>query len=230
MKMRKFGILLVLVLFTAIGFAQTCDTYIPWETGKKITTQSYDEKDKLTGSGTSQVLSLTELPGKSEAIVEVESFDKKGESEGKGQLKYYCTGDTFEIDMKSMLPQEQMAGFEGMTIEYKMENMSYPKAMVAGTTLKDGYIEAVISNEGMTFMTMRTDITNIKVEAIESITVPAGTYTAYKISSDATVKTGFMTVTTKSIQWMVVGLGAVRSENYNKKGALVGYTVISKVE
>lgn len=230
MKMRKFGILLGLVFFTAISFAQNCDTYIPWETGKKITTESYDEKGKLTGSSTNQVLSITELPGKTEAVVEVENFDKKGVSTGKGQLKYYCTGDVFEIDMKSMLPQDQMAGFEGMTIEYKMENMAYPKAMVAGMTIKDGFVEAVISNEGMTFMTMRTDITNIKVEAIESVTVPAGTYTAYKISSDVAVKTGFMTVNMKSVQWMVVGLGAVRTESYNKKGALVAYSVISKVE
>lgn len=230
MKMRKFGILLSLVLFSAISFAQSCDAYIPWETGKKITTESYDDKDKLTGSSTSQVLSITELLGKTEAVVEVENFDKKGESQGKGQLKYYCTGDIFEIDMKSMLPQDQMAGFEGMSIEYKMENMGYPKTMIAGTTLKDGFVEAVISNEGMKFMTMRVDVTNIKVDAIESITVPAGTYTAYKISSDIATKTGFMTMTMKSVQWMVVGLGAVRTETYDKKGKLVEYTVLSKVE
>jgi len=108
--------------------------------------------------------------------------------------------------------------------------MSYPKVMAPGMTLKDGFVEAVISNEGMTFMTMRTDITNIKVEAIESITVPAGTYTAYKISSDFTSKTGFMTINMKTISWMVAGLGAVRTETYSKKGDLVGYSVISKVE
>lgn len=228
--MRKFNVLLSLVLFSIAGFAQNCDTYIPWEVGKKITTQSYDSKDKLTGSSTSQVLSITELVGKTEAVVEAESFDKKGVSIGKGQLKYYCSGDVFEIDMKSLLNQEQMAGFEEMTIEYKMENMSYPKSMLAGTTLKDGFVESVISNQGMTIMTMRVDVINTKVEAVESITVPAGTFTAYKISSDIVSKTGFITINMKSVQWMVVGLGAVRSESYNKKGSLVGYTVISSVE
>jgi len=222
--------MLSVVMISALSFAQTCETYIPWEVGKKFTTENYDEKDKLTGSTTAQVLSINQLVDKTEAVVESESFDKKGVSQGKGQLKYYCNGDTFEIDMKSMLNQEQMAGFENMTIEYKMENMSYPKVMAPGMTLKDGFVEAVISNEGMTFMTMRTDITNIKVEAIESITVPAGTYTAYKISSDFTSKTGFMTINMKTISWMVAGLGAVRTETYSKKGDLVGYSVISKVE
>lgn len=230
MKKKKFSILLSFVLFSILGFAQNCDTYIPWEVGKKITTLNYDSKDKLTSSSTSQVLSITEQSGKTEAIVETESFDKKGVSQGKAQLAYYCTGETFEVDMKSMLNQEMMAGYETMTIEYTMENMSYPKNMITGTSLKDGFVEAVISNEGMKLMTMRVDITNTKIEAVESVTVPAGTYTAYKISSDITSKTGFMTINMKSVQWMVIGLGAVRSETYNKKGSLMGYSVISAVE
>lgn len=228
--MKKILVLLSSLMFSIVMFAQTCEAYIPWEVGKKITTENYDAKDKLTGSSTSQVLSITELVDKTEVLVESESFDKKGVSQGKVQLKYYCNGETFEIDMKSLLNQQQMAGYEGMTIEYTMENMSYPKSMVAGTTLKDGFVETVISNEGMKLMTMRMDIKNIKVEAVESVTVPAGTYTAYRISSELVSKTGFMTLDMKTIQWMVVGIGAVRTETYNKKAALMGYSVISKIE
>lgn len=228
--MKKIIVLLSVVLFGISAFAQDCEAYIPWQVGKKYTTENYDAKDKLQGSSTAEVLSINQLVDKTEAVVESESFDKKGVSQGKVKMSYFCKGDTFEIDMKSMLNQEQMAGFENMTIEYTMENMSYPKAMVAGMTLKDGFVEAVISNEGMKIMTMRNDITNIKVEAIESITVPAGTYTAYKISSEYTSKTGFMTINMKNISWMVIGVGAVRTETYNKKGDLMGYSVISKVE
>jgi hypothetical protein len=228
--MKRIFVLLSIVAFGFISFAQDCETFIPWQVGKKITTENYDEKDKLTGSSTSEVISINQLVDKTEAVVESESFDKKGASQGKIQLKYYCNGDSFEVDMKSMLNQEQMAGFESMTIEYNMQNMSYPRVMTAGMSLNDGFVEAVISNEGMKIMTIRTDITNIKIEAIESITVPAGTYTAYKISSDLTSKTGFMTMNMKSISWMVTGVGAVRTETYDKKGKLMGYSVISKIE
>ncbi|HNQ67457.1 MAG TPA: hypothetical protein PKN32_03695 [Bacteroidales bacterium] len=228
--MKRIFVLLSIVAFGFISFAQDCETFIPWQVGKKITTENYDEKDKLTGSSTSEVISINQLVDKTEAVVESESFDKKGASQGKIQLKYYCNGDSFEVDMKSMLNQEQMAGFENMTIEYNMQNMSYPKVMLAGMSLSDGFVEAIISNEGMKIMTIRTDITNIKIEAIESITVPAGTYTAYKISSDLTSKTGFMTMNMKSISWMVTGIGAVRTETYDKKGKIMGYSVISKIE
>ncbi len=228
--MKKIFVLLSIVLLAGASFAQNCEAYIPWQVGKKITTEDYDAKDKLNGSSTSQVIAINELVDKTEVVVETESFDKKGESQGKAQLSYYCTGEVFQVDMKSMLNQQQMAGYEGMTIEYTMENMSYPKAMAAGMSLKDGFVEAVISNEGMKLMTMRVDVTNIKIEAVESVTVPAGTYTAYKISSEIVTKTGFVTINMKSVQWMVAGIGAVRTESYNKKGTLMGYSVMSKIE
>jgi len=228
--MKKTFTFLALTLIGSYGFAQHCDAFIPWNVGKKITTENYDGKNKLTGTTTNKVLSLNDLADKSEAVVEVENFDKKGVSQGKGELKYYCKGETFEIDMKSFLPQEQMAGFKDMTIEFTTDNMAYPKVMTAGTTLKSGFVEAIISNQGMKFMTMRVDVTNIKVEAVESITVPAGTYTAYKITSDVTSKSGFVTVNFKSVQWMVVGIGAVKTETYDKKGNLIASSLITKIE
>jgi len=228
--MKKFIVVISIITAVISLSAQDCEIFIPNQIGKKVTTESYDDKDKLTGSSTMEVISINSVDGKQEIVVESESFDKKGESQGKGQLKYYCNGDVFEVDMKSMLNKEQMAGFEGMSIEYTMNNLGYPKVMTAGMTLNDGFIESVISNEGMKIMTMRMDITNIKVEAIESITVPAGTFNAYKISSDFTSKTGFMTMNMKSIQWMVTEIGAVRTETYDKKGKLMGYTIVSKIE
>ncbi|MDD3741785.1 MAG: hypothetical protein PHH30_11140 [Bacteroidales bacterium] len=228
--MKKFIVVISIITAVISLSAQDCEIFIPNQIGKKVTTESYDDKDKLTGSSTMEVISINSVDGKQEIVVESESFDKKGESQGKGQLKYYCNGDVFEVDMKSMLNQEQMAGFEGMSIEYTMNNLGYPKVMTAGMTLNDGFIESVISNEGMKIMTMRMDITNIKVEAIESITVPAGTFNAYKISSDFASKTGFMTMNMKSIQWMVTEIGAVRTETYDKKGKLMGYTIVSKIE
>lgn len=228
--MKKIILAISAVLLTVSLFAQNCEAYIPFQVGKKVTTESYDDKDKLTGSSTMKVIAINEVDGKQEIVVESENFDKKGESQGTGQFQYYCNGDVFEMDMKTMIDQEQMSGFEDMTIEYTVNNLAYPRVLTAGMTLNDGFVEMVILNQGIKFMTWRIDITNIKVEAIESITVPAGTFEAYKISSDYTSKTGFVTVNMKSVQWMVKEIGAVRTESYDKKDKLMGYTVISKIE
>jgi hypothetical protein len=227
--MKKIIVLFSIMFFAAISFAQNCEAYIPTAVGSKVETQNFDEKDKFTGSCTTEVLSVSVVDGKQVLVVESESFDNKAVSSGKVQLTYYCTDEGFEMDMKSMMNPAQMEGFEDMTITYNTDNLIYPKVMTAGMTIPDGFVEYVISNQGMNLMTSRLDITDVKVLAVESITVPAGTYTAYKVSSNILSKSGFVKINMKSIQWMVPGVGTVRSETYNSKDKLVSYSVISKI-
>jgi hypothetical protein len=227
--MKRIIVLLSVVLFGLSVFAQDCEYFIAEQVGKKIETQDFDAKDKLTSKSITEVISNAIVDGKQEVVVENESFDKDDVSSGKSQLTYYCVDGNFEVDMKSMLDQNQMAGYEGMSIDYTTENMVYPNNMSAGMTLKDGYVEAIILNEGIKMVTFRVDVKNIQVEAVESITTPAGTFEAYKISSDITSKTGFIKIQMSSVQWLVKNVGAVRTETYNKKGKLIGYSVISSI-
>lgn len=228
--MKKIILIIGLVTFALLAMSQNCETYISTTVGSKVTTQHYDKKDKLSSTVITEVLSVEMVDGKQQVVVSSESIATDGASSGKSELTYYCDGDTFEVDMKSMLDQNQMSGYENMTIDYTMENLQYPAKMTEGMSLKDGFVQAVVTNEGMKLVTMRVDIKNSKVEAIESITVPAGTYEAAKISQTLVSKTGFITIEMKSIQWMVRDIGAVRTETYNKKGKLVGYSVITSVE
>lgn len=228
--MKRIILITSLVAFAFAAISQNCETYIPTKVGTKVTTQHFDKKDQLTSTVKTEVKSVEMVEGKQKVVVATESFDTDGVSSGVQELTYYCNGDVFEVDTKSMLNQEQMGAYESMQIEYTFENLQYPAKMTEGMELKDGFVEAVITNEGIKMLTMRVDIKDSKVEAIESITVPAGTYEAAKINQTLVSKTGFITIQMQSVQWMVKDLGAVRTETYNKKGKLVGYSVISEVE
>ncbi|MDD2636722.1 MAG: hypothetical protein PHW82_14620 [Bacteroidales bacterium] len=228
--MKKIIVLFVSLTFAILTLSQNCETYIPTSVGTKITKEHYNKKDKLSSSELTEIKSVEIVDGTQKIVVAVENFDSKGESTGTNELTYYCNGDVFEIDTKSMLDQSQMSAYESMQIEYTSENMQYPANLKQGMSLKDGFVEAVISNEGIKMVTMRVDVKNTKVEAIETIVVPAGTYKAAKISQTLVSKTGFITIEMQSIQWMVKDIGAVRTETYNKKGKLLGYTVISDIE
>ncbi len=116
-----------------------------------------------------------------------------------------------------MLDQGQMGAYQAMQIEYTFENLQYPPKMTAGMELKDGFVEAVVTNEGVKMVSIRVDVKDSKVEVVESITVPAGTYEAAKINQTIVSKTGFITIQMQSVQWMVKGIGAVITETYNKK-------------
>ncbi|HPV56084.1 MAG TPA: hypothetical protein PKW61_03055, partial [Tenuifilaceae bacterium] len=62
------------------------------------------------------------------------------------------------------------------------------------------------------------NVTNRKVEAIEDVTVGAGTYKAYKFSSSVLVVTMGIKVNTASTDWYVKGVGVVKSIGLDSKG------------
>jgi hypothetical protein len=76
-------------------------------------------------------------------------------------------------------------------------------------------------------------LTNRTIAAQESVTVPAGTYTCFKMTYDITMEMktmGFpMTMKMKSIDFYSENVGSVRSEQYDAKGKMLGYNVLSKI-
>ena len=81
----------------------------------------------------------------------------------------------------------------------------------------------------MTFMTMTFAVKNRKVEKKEKLTVGAGTYDAYKITYDMDFKMLFKK-SIKVAQWVVNGVGMIKSETYNSKGELEGSSEMTKFE
>ncbi len=69
-----------------------------------------------------------------------------------------------------------------------------------------------------------------EVEAIEEITTPAGTFTAYKIKGYLEGKFAFMRVAFRTREWYVPDVGIVKSETYDKKDKLVSSTELQKIE
>ena len=70
--------------------------------------------------------------------------------------------------------------------------------------------------------------TNRKVEARESYTCPAGTFECLVISQTTQTKM-VMKIETSSKEWYAKEIGMVRSEFYNKKGVLKGYSLLTAI-
>ncbi|MBE2206244.1 MAG: hypothetical protein IAE84_01600, partial [Saprospiraceae bacterium] len=82
---------------------------------------------------------------------------------------------------------------------------------------------------GVTIMTLRFDITDRKVVAKETITVPAGTFDCYKITYTFTTKT-ILSKAFSVTSWHNEKAGVVRSETYDKKGVLESRSELSKLK
>lgn len=227
--MKKVTLLLVTLLFGMAGIAQNCENVFSTNEGTFIEMKSYSAKGKLTGT-TRQTITDVEKTGKGVNIkVKTEALDAKGESQGIMNLEMRCENGVFYMDMKNFMNQSQMEGLEDGKVKIDGIDLEFPEKLSPGQTLKDGTMTMSFEGGGVMAMNMTVRIFNRKVDAIENITTPAGTFEAYKISYDIETKMG-LKMTNKATQWYAKNVGAVRTETFDKNGKLIGYSEITELK
>jgi hypothetical protein len=220
-------------LFFVMGWiqivAQDCEPYYVIDQGAVREMASYDKKDKLTGTSVQTVKEIKTLGNKTEWTIGTVSKDAKGKEISSGDLSMSCEDGIFKMDMKNFIDEETMKGFEGMEVTMDATDLDYPAVLAPGQALKDGNITVKVASQGMPIMTMVVRIYDRKVEAIEDMTTPAGTFSCYKMTSTIETKSMF-TATVKSTDWIAKKVGTVRNETYDKNGNLTGYMVLTSMK
>lgn len=222
-------IALLFILMPYLNIAQdACTAYLPAE-GSKLTYANFDKKGKQTSTTTTSVISVTTKDGATYFRVHQLISTGKKKDDMENDFEYRCEGNNFYIDMNSVLNQEQLKGFDDASIKVKTNSMIIPGNLEPGMELEDGLIEMSVYMSPMT-----TEITARafyrEVVAIEEITTPAGTFNAYKIKGYVESKIAFMRFAFKTMEWYVQDIGVIRSESYDKKDNLMGYTELQSVE
>lgn len=220
--------LLMIMAFNQV-FAQDCEPYYLVDKGAVREMASYDKKDKLTGTSIQTVKEINTIGNKTEWTIGTVSKDEKGKEISSGDLRMSCQEGIFKMDMKNFIDEETLKSFEGMEITMDATDLDYPSDLTAGQTLKDGNITINVTNAGMSIMNMVVKIYDRKVESVEDITTPAGTFSCYKMTSTIETKTMFKVVA-KSTDWMAKKVGPVRSETYDKDGKLMSYMVLTSMK
>jgi hypothetical protein len=228
--MKKFYLFFLLGIFVfAIASAQDCPMYFPDMVNTQLEYKQYDKKGGLTGSSIQKIIDIKKSAGSSEVKISAESFDAKGKSLGTMQLTARCEGGVYYIDMKNLMGQQSMDAYKDMEMKIEGGNLEIPSSMKAGDVLKDGNMKIAFSSNGMTIMNMTFSVTNRKVEVVENITTPAGTFECYKISSEVATKM-MVNVKTKGVEWYAKGVGMVKSETYSSDGKLLGSNVLTSIK
>lgn len=223
--MKHIALLLTFLLSGFLSIAQECESFFPIEKGTFTEMKNYDAKGKLTGTVRQTV---TDVRNEADGLiikVQSEQLDKKDESLGSQELDMRCKDGVFYMDMKNFYNQAAMGdmGNAEMTIDAK--DLMFPANLKPGETLPDGSMTMSYAS-GPIPMNMSINIFNRKVEAIENITTPAGTFECYKISYDLEMKVPIK-ITSKAIQWYAKNAGAVRTESYSKNDKLMGYSELT---
>ena len=227
---RNIVLFATICLLGANVFSQECSTYFPVETGTIIETTNYDKKDNVTGK-TVHTYKDRQTSGDTVIYtVQVNSYDKNDELLFSREMKFKCYQDKLYFDLQNYLDPNTMEAYKEMEIEIESDNLVLPAGLQAGQELNDGSMKISITGSGLpSGINMNIDITNRKVETTENMTTPAGDFECAKVTYDMDMKMTFIKTHTQGKEWWAENVGVVRSETYNKKGKLMGYSVISKI-
>jgi hypothetical protein len=213
--------------------AQDCELYLPLVENTGVQYQNFNRRDKLEGTQDIMIKKISSTANETEALISAKYYDNRERFQHEGEYTIICKGNELIIDMQSMMDPNMMEGYKDMEVIMKSNNLSLPSKLNVGDQLPDANMDMQVSSSGMTISDIKLIIRNRKVEGIENITTPAGTYECFKISYENFMETRTMGIpikmTTKAVEYYAPGVGNVRSEYYDSKDRLQSYTVLSKI-
>ena len=177
---------------------------------------SKDAKGKITGQARNTIKEITGTKNAFAIIYQSEILDAKGKPADKDNplvLNYRVVvkDGIMYADMKGMFGA--MEGLDG--IQVSGTTMKIPNNLSVGQTLEDAAARVKAG-----FINSTAIMTEGKCLAIEDVTVAAGTFRCHKISQKVTTTTMGVKNESTTLTWYAKGVGAVKTESYDKKGNL----------
>ncbi|MCE6989428.1 hypothetical protein [Dyadobacter sp. CY323] len=211
-------------------FAQECIGFNLKE-GSGFEMNNYDAKGKPAGKLTYKISKITSEGPSTVFSIEMESFSAKGKSELKNTYQMKCTGNTLLLDASSLISEEQLKSFKDMDMKFTYDNIEYPTKLTVGEKLKDASVKGE-GKSGPMAINFNMKIKNREVVGQEKLTIPAGSYDAYKLKSDMNMEMvmGFpVKMDMQTVSYRAPGLiWDLKTETY-RKGKLMGYSELSKI-
>lgn len=227
--MKKVFLLSAMILIGIISKAQ--EIFFPTKEGTVLVYKSFDKKDKETSKVQYTIRNVKINGGDIDITYLIESIDPKDKLVFKEEITIHQKGGKLYFDMSNFVNKAafQQEGEIPAEIQVTGNNMEVPSNPKPGDVLPDANVEMAMKL-GFVNMKMSALVTNRKVEAIEDITVKAGTFKGYKFSSEVNSSMMGIKVNSKNIEWYAKGIGIVRTESYDKNGKLQSYTELIEVK
>ncbi|GAB5400647.1 MAG: hypothetical protein Aureis2KO_22320 [Aureisphaera sp.] len=227
--MKRITTLLLLVFLSFTTYAQSdCEPYLPIDVGTQWEMTHYNAKGKNQGKTSYELLDKVSNGSETIFTVQTKAFDKKGKELLSNTFEAKCVDGQFEFDMAMKMDGTSMGAFQNMDFEVDASRYEIPSMdAAAGTSLEDGSLR-ISSTGGPIGINMTIDITNRMVEAKETITTPAGDFNCLVLTQDVSTKV-VMNIKATSKEWYSPNIGVVRTESFNKKGKMTGYSEITSL-
>lgn len=229
--MKKLTLLITLIslIFVSNINAQDCFKYFPSKKGTSLEYTSYDKGGKATSTSVRTITDNKTIGDSTIVDFKVETTPVDKDTTIINEYQVSCASGKLYVNAASGLSSDMYSAYEGMDIVVDGSNMELPNNPSVGQVLNDANATVKINNNGATMLTITSVITNRKIESIEDITTPAGTFKAYKITYDTEVTMGFIKSKGSATEWYTEKYGIIKSESYDKKGKLVSSEQLTKI-
>lgn len=229
--MKLFKIVFVSILTIHLGYSQTnCKPYVPTEKGTIWEITNYSAKGKASGKIVYELLDKIENGNDVTFKIKTVTYDKKEEEIYTNTFEAKCIDGKFDFDMAFKMDGGALRAYENMDVQVDASKFEIPSFnAAAGTKLDDGSLEIKVGTGDIAMFKMTILVTDRIVEAIEEISTPAGKFNCIVLSQKISTKM-MIRVQGSSKEWYAENIGMVRSESYNKKGKLMGYSELTKLE
>jgi len=217
--MKKLLLLSVMILIGIAVKAQ--EIFFPTKEGTVLVYKMFDKKDKVSSTVKYTIRHITVKGNDMDITYFVESMDPKDKLLYNDEITIHKKGDKLYFDMSNFINKAafQQNGTMPAEIQITGNNMEIPSNPQPGDLLPDANVEMALKM-GFINMKMAAQITNRKVEAIEDVTVTAGTFKGYKFSSEINSSTMGIKMKSSNIDWYAKGIGIVKTESFDKSGKL----------
>ncbi len=229
--MKKYlSVFVVSVMaFTVLpAFGQDCTIYSDYKEGTSTKMVHYDNKDKPTGFTVTTVKERKSIPGGTSLLFH-QNYDNNDDYTFETEFEVKCVDGDVKVDMSKMIDPTMMSAYEDMEIDVVADDMSIPKNASPGDVLNDGSVTVTVDTGTPIKVTVTVSLSNRKVESKETVVTPAGSFECLKITYDILSQVGFMKVRSSAAEYYNKNHGVIKSESYNKKGKITGYSVIEEI-
>ncbi|MFN4144355.1 MAG: hypothetical protein ACK4GN_00910 [Runella sp.] len=228
--MKKVFITLLSLAISSKSIAQDC-MGLPIKIGMGFEMLTYNAKDKPTGRINYQIKEVKSEGGATLMKMEMQVVDEKNKPQSATAFTCRCKGNEMSIETTSLASSMDNPMLKDAKMQFTSKDMVYTNNYQVGTTLPDASLEGSGDISGMA-VSYSMNITNRKIASQENLTVPAGTFNAYKITSDSRVNT--RTIVNVGLDFQTTSyrtpnvLWDLKTESY-RNGKLMSYSVLSKI-
>jgi len=230
--MQKITLILIIFLINVSGIFSD-DVFFPTRRGMVQLTANLNASGRIEGYNRMTVTDVRSSGSDTTVVYTIEVLDRNRRPVGNSGAREYSvniSNGVLNIRLDNVM--DPFFAAKGMNYTMTAGSMLIPSNLAPGRRLEDTWMKMNVRVPVIGIVTADVAMTNIVCTGIETVTVPAGTFEAYKVTQTSTTTTiGWPspTIVNNGITWYVRGIGEVKSVNYDARGRLESSTELHEI-